>query len=342
MGLGVGITSFYLVRTGKLKPNRYFGAAPKVFLSSFVAYWAGKMSYILSDEYIEKFLKDAPESETAYYIRKDRGLQQPWTAIRDFGQEDTEEDDDDNYIFKINITIPSFQSILQSSLDGKENIVLSDKEKEILDECSDRSYIYYSMPLSILCGGLMLGAQKKGLISTVRATNSKWIKKLPVFPFRNRTFHGILFGFALGQILYLLSSDYEDSILEHAPEGELAALIRKRKETNKETKEILKNLFEEKKMGRKLKMRNNSDYSSEDKTTVQEGNKKNSIGSHEVLKSSDEKLTDIYKIDLDTHSTYFVDYKDLKSIDWFGKPEMDLKIQEFKRNKQTKIKVESD
>ena len=322
MGLGVGITSFYLVRTGKLKPNKYFGAAPKVFLSSFVAYWAGKMSYILSDEYIEKFLKDAPESETAYYIRKDRGLQQPWTAIRDFGQEDTEEDDDDDYIFKINITIPSFQSILQSSLDGKENIVLSDKEKEILDECSDRSYIYYSMPLSILCGGLMLGAQKKGLISTVRATNSKWIKKLPVFPFRNRTFHGILFGFALGQILYLLSSDYEDSILEHAPEGELAALIRKQNE--------------------KIDVINNSNYSSEDKTTVQEGDKKKSIGSHEVLKSSDEKLTDIYKIDLDTHSTYFVDYKDLKSIDWFGKPEMDLKIQEFKRNKQTQIKVESD
>ena len=322
MGLGVGITSFYLVRTGKLKPNRYFGAAPKVFLSSFVAYWAGKISYILSDECKEKFLKDAPESETAYYIRKDRGLQQPWTAIRDFGQEDTEEDDDDNYIFKINITIPSFQSILQSSLDGKENIVLSDKEKEILDECSDRSYIYYSMPLSILCGGLMLGAQKKGLISTVRATNSKWIKKLPVFPFRNRTFHGILFGFALGQILYLLSSDYEDSILEHAPEGELAALIRKQNE--------------------KIDVINNLNYSSEDKTTVQEGDKKKSIGSHEVLKSSDEKLNDIYKIDLDTHSTYFVDYKDLKSIDWFGKPEMDLKMQEFKRNKQTQIKVESD
>lgn len=214
---------------------------------------------------------------------------------------------------------------------------LSDKAKEILDECKNRSYIYYSTPLSILCGGLMLGAQKKGLISTVRATNSKWIKKLPLFPFRNRTFHGILFGFALGQILYLLSRDHEDSILEHAPEGELAALIRERKENSKK----LKNLFE-KKMGRKLKMRNNSDYSSEDKTTVQEGNKKKSIGSHEVLKSSDEKLTDIYKIDLDTHSTYFVDYKDIKSIDWSGKPEMDLKMQEFKRNKQTQIKVESD
>ena len=334
MGLGVGITSFYLVRTGKLKPNKYFGAAPKVFLSSFVAYWAGKISYVLSDECKEKFLKDAPESETAYYIRKDRGLQQPWTAIRDFGQEDTEEDDDDNYIFKIDIRIPSFQSTLQSSLDGKQNIVLSDKEKEILDECSDRSYIYYSMPLSIICGGLMLGAQKKGLISTVRATNSKWIKKLPVFPFRNRTFHGILFGFALGQILYLLSSDYEDSILEHAPDGELAALIRKQNEKIDQRKFKLKEI--------ERKLINNSNYSSEDKTTVQEGNKKISIGSHEVLKSSDEKLTDIYKIDLDAHSTYFVDYKDLTSIDWFGKPEMDLKIQEFKRNKQTKIKVESD
>ena len=320
MGLGVGITSFYLVRTGKLKPNKYFGAAPKVFLSSFVAYWAGKISYILSDGCKEKFLKDAPESETAYYIRKDRGLQQPWTAIRDFGKEDTEDDDD--YIFKINITIPSFQSILQSSLDGKEDIILSEKEKEILDECSDRSYIYYSMPLSILCGGLMLGAQKKGLISTVRATNSKWIKKLPVFPFRNRTVHGILFGFALGQILYLLSSDYEDSILEHAPEGELAALIRKQNE--------------------KIDVINNSNNSSEEITTIQEGDKKESIGSHEVLKSSDQNLSDVYKINLDTHNTYFVDYQDLKSIDWFEKSEMDLKIQEFKRNKEKKFKEEND
>ena len=101
MGLGVGITSFYLVRTGQLKPNKYFGAAPKVFLSSFVAYWAGKISYVLSDECKEKFLKDAPESETAYYIRKDRGLQQPWTALRDFGQEDTEEDDDVNVLHYI-------------------------------------------------------------------------------------------------------------------------------------------------------------------------------------------------------------------------------------------------
>ena len=322
MGLGVGITSFYLVRTGKLKPNKYFGAAPKVFLSSFVAYWAGKISYILSDGCKEKFLKDAPESETAYYIRKDRGLQQPWTAIRDFGQEDTDDDDDDDYIFKINITIPSFQSILQSSLDGKENIVLSDKEKEILDECSDRSYIYYSIPLSILCGGLMLGAQKKGLISTVRTTNSKWIKKLPVFPFRNRTVHGVLFGFAIGQILYLLSSDYEDSILEQAPDGELAALIRKQNE--------------------KIDVINNSNNSSEENTTVQDGDKKESIGSLDVLKSSDQKRTDISKIDFDTHSTYFVDYQDLKSIDWFEKPEMDLIIQEFKRNKETKIKERND
>ena len=152
--------------------------------------------------------------------------------------------------------------------------------------------------------------------------------------FRNRTFHGILFGFALGQILYLLSSDYEDSILEHAPDGELAALIRKQNE------KIDQREFKLKEIERKLI--NNSNYSSEDKTTVQEGNKKKSIGSHEVLKSSDEKLTDIYKIDLDAHSTYFVDYKDLKSIDSFGKPEMDLKMQEFKRNKQTQIKEESD
>ena len=303
MGLGVGITSFYLVRTGKLKPNKYFGAAPKVFLSSFVAYWAGKISYILSDGCKEKFLKDAPESKTAYEIRKDRGLQQPWTAIRDFGQEDTEDDD---YIFKIKIPIPFF-------LLKKTKIVLSDKEKEILDECSNRSYIYYSMPLSILCGGLMLGAQKKGLISRVRATNSKWIKKLPVFPFRNRTLHGVVFGFALGQALYLLTGDCEDRILEHAPDGELAARIRKQNE--------------------KIDVINNFNSPNEEKTTVQESDKKESDGSLEVLKLSDQKPTDIYKIDFDTHSTYFVDYQDLRSIDWFGKPEMEIIIQDFKRNK---------
>ena len=75
----------------------------------------------------------------------------------------------------------------------------------------------------------MFGAQKIGFISEVRETNSKWIKKLTVFPFQNRTIHGFLFGFAIG-LYYCISLRIIERILEHDHDGELAKSIRRARE----------------------------------------------------------------------------------------------------------------
>ena len=348
MGLAAGITSFCLVRTGKLKPNKRFGAAPKVLVSSFLAYWGGKFSYVLGEACKDKFLKDAPESETAYHVRKQRGIQQPWTAERDFGSKDThDDDDDDDIIFRINITIPSLSSFSRGhDAYEDENIVLSDKEKKILEDCENRSYIFYSIPLSILCGGVMLGAQWKGWIPRVRETKSTWILKLREilagsknFPFRNRTLHGVLFGLIFGQVLYYMSGDTEDSILEHAPDGEVAKLIRKQNEAVNRPKDWVDERIKER--GIKLykppqkEIYEDDNSHKEETLTDQHRDKNKSANSFNTPKSNESKENDILKIDPDTHLTYFTDYQDLKSIDWFGKPDIDInEIKEsLKQNK---------
>ena len=294
MSLGVGVAAYYLVRTGKLKPNKKFGAGPKVFSSSFLGYWVGKISYILSDACKDKFLKDAPESETAYHIRKERGLTQPWTAIRDFGNKnnDEDEDDDEDYI-QIKITIPSLRSIINpGTTKDDKNLVLNEKENKILDECERRSNFFYSLPLSLICGASMFVAQKKNWISKLRETNIKWIKKLPHFPFRSRSLHGIVFGYTLGQFLYIMSLDCEERFLKYAPDGDVAKRIREQREENGEDK---------------------ANNQVEDEIPSNTKNQSNSTSKN-----------DIFDIDPDTHSTYITNYNDISSIDWLEKREIEI------------------
>lgn len=143
MGAGAGLAVYYAVRTGHLKPSIRFGAAPKVIMASFTAYWFGKFSYLLSGACQKKFLRDAPESETAYYIRKEKGLPQPWTATRDFASEDEEDNETDDYKLEIKINIPSLRSIIYPD---SRHIVLSDKENEILSECGNRANFFFHFP----------------------------------------------------------------------------------------------------------------------------------------------------------------------------------------------------
>ena len=65
------------------------------------------------------------------------------------------------------------------------------------------------------------------------------------------------------------------------------------------------------------------------------GDKNKSANSFHIPRSNESKETGILKIDPDTHSTYLADYQDIKSIDWFGKPDIDLnEIKEsLKQNK---------
>ena len=263
MGLAAGISSFYLVHKGKLKPNKRFGATPKVFTSSFLSYWAGKISYVFSDGYNDKILKNASDSRKAYVIRKQRIPQQSSSAIsnfviqakilatqaisrlydidhrvHEFGEgnkivQRTSIDFGPNGLF-LATSLPliplsfflSFRKPMFLVASLEDNSGYNYREKEIINNSKERSYNYYSFPLSILCGGIVAGAIKKGLISPVIETNSKWIKKLPVFPFRSQTLLGVWFGFVLGQYLYLKSYEVEDKILERVPDGKLGKNLR--------------------------------------------------------------------------------------------------------------------
>ena len=101
----------------------------------------GKLSYILSDSCKDKFLRDAPESETAYHIREERGLPQPWTAMRDFGSKENEQDEYEPKIpelsdIKIKISISSFgDSYLKFMRTLHHKPFLSKKENDILAQC---------------------------------------------------------------------------------------------------------------------------------------------------------------------------------------------------------------
>lgn len=71
----VGGASMYLaVRSGRLKAHARYGPWPKVAGFSLVSYLAGQLSYIVSNACKDVFLRDAPDSEVAYFIREGRGL----------------------------------------------------------------------------------------------------------------------------------------------------------------------------------------------------------------------------------------------------------------------------
>ena len=99
MSLCASALSFNLVRAGKLRPHKRFGAFPPVLFGSIVGYVIGKVVYLTSD-WESKFLKDAPEGNIAYKTRKKRGLEQPWSADRSFNSAESEfvEDDTDKRI----------------------------------------------------------------------------------------------------------------------------------------------------------------------------------------------------------------------------------------------------
>ena len=201
--------------------------------------------------------------------------------------------EEEDYI-QIKITIPSLRSFIHPGYKDDKNLVLSKRENEVLDECENHANIYYSLPLSIICGSAMFVAQKKKWISKLRETNIKWLQKLPHFPFRNRTLHGIIFGYTIGQLLYVLSSDCEDRFLKDAPDGDVAKLIREEQEGNKNSDDRFNSRVIEEKL---------SNIKSQSKSNAKD---------------------DILDIDPDTHSTYLTDYSDVTSVDWFGKCEIDL------------------
>ena len=171
MVFGSTAATFYLVATGKIKGNKHLGAFPKICLSAVISEWVGNLLYRYSGRFPEKILKEAPNGRLAYDIRKERGIEQPWAAERDFDGKDF-----------------SYWNVSANSSAQTDNITLF---KQIV-------YIH-----PIVNGMAMFGSQRLGWIPTVRETNAQWVKKLPLFPFRNRILHGIMLGLALQNILLI-------------------------------------------------------------------------------------------------------------------------------------------
>ena len=169
MVFGSSAFAFYLVATGKIKGNKHFGAFPKICLSAVISEPVGNLLYTYSGRFPDKILKEAPNGRLAYDIRKERGIRQPWTAERDFDGKDL-----------------SYRNL---SADNSAQSINQLLFKQIVN------------PHTIGYGLAMFVSQRLGWIPTVRETNAQWVKKLSLFPFRNRTLHGIILGLALQYIL---------------------------------------------------------------------------------------------------------------------------------------------
>lgn len=178
------------------------------------------------------------------------------------------------------------------NLSDEKEIVLSKKENEILNDCTNCGNYFFSLPLSILCGSLMFGAQKKGWISDLNTTKSKWINKLPKFLFRNRTFHGILLGYILGQIIYINSSDCEERFLKDDPDGVVARIIRQRRD--------------------ELSYVANQDIFVDNDSTKDEDKEQN------------DKIDELLRLDPYVNTSYLADYRDTSNIDWFSDSEIKI------------------
>ena len=118
--------------------------------------------------------------------------------------------------------------------------------------------------------------------------------------------------------MYFATSDCEDRFLRNDSDGLIAKCIREKRENGSRrflpiilmeldlsyTKKQLAILKEEKRVKG---------------LSIDDQEKWNSTNDHTT-----EKQIDITEIDPETHVTYLADYKDISSIDWFGKTDLEL------------------
>lgn len=194
---------------GLYTPKGRFGPWPVVVGSSFVAYWVGKISYILGDHCQNKFLKEAPDCEISYHIRQQKGLTQPWQAQEKFGHKPHKEEEDED--------VDSVETV--ADILTKTDVKLSNKEKQILEDCNNCAFYFFSLPLSLIFGGFLHLAQTKGWLKPSKRLQPP-LSKLP------KNIVGLTAGYILGQYLYLQSTDCSERFLQDAPEGEVAKALR--------------------------------------------------------------------------------------------------------------------
>ncbi len=110
----------------------------------------------------------------------------------------------------------------------EEDIVvrLSQKEQRILEDCRKVSVYYFSLPTATVLASLAYHAQSRGVLKESKRFSRPPLSRAP------KTLAFSLLGYALGQVLYMYSSDCAERFLQQAPHGEMARVIRKIREGN--------------------------------------------------------------------------------------------------------------
>ncbi len=208
-----GCASYLLIRRGVIVPQSRFAPWSLVIPSALIAYYAGKTSYVLGSDCKERILREAPDSEIAYVIRKERGLPQTKAAMEKYGSGDSVEYKQSSQGYVLSMFTNERLTLDESKL--------SPKEREILQDCEDCEFFFFCSPLSILFGSIAWYGQRKG-----RFKESRRLK--PPFAKLPKIVMGMFVGFMLGKFAYLNTSDCALRFTTDAPEGEVAKLINQR------------------------------------------------------------------------------------------------------------------
>jgi len=188
-----GTSIYWAVKSGKLKPNSRFGPWPKVFGFSSLAYIVSKISYVLGENCVNKFLEKAPDSDIARHLRD-----------KDQSSANVNDSEERTY---------SLVDIVDS--DDFDDSQLSGKERQILMDCNATAFYQYSLPVSSFLGLATFAGVSR---SSRFKTKSILVKSTPVGL-------GCAVGYFLGQLAYVYSGDCTNRFFQFAPEGVIASRL---------------------------------------------------------------------------------------------------------------------
>jgi len=174
-------------------PSKIMAGAVVVGASS-LAYILGKLSYILGDNCMEKFIKEAPESEITLGVMKNREEKQRLASEK--GK-----------------NLPAFKDLLEHV----DMDTMSLDEQSVVVECNRVAFWKFSLPCMIGSSGLTLLMFEKGFLQTRPSASYPRLPKL---------FLAALVGYTGGQVLYAYSQDCSRRLLIKAPKGDAAKRIR--------------------------------------------------------------------------------------------------------------------
>jgi len=202
-----GAAAYWAVKAGKVKTSKRFGSWPIVVGFGSFSYLVAKVSYVLGENCINKFLTQVPESEISYHIRKKRGIPHPGELVEGV-----------DYSDYLETAKPLSNFHLADVVDSEDfdETVMSLKEHQILADCNSAAFYQYSLPAMVGAGGSVYAAVTQ---SSRLQQKSLMKKSFPVML-------GCAAGYFLGQVLYMYSEDCTNRFLQYAPEGEIAARLR--------------------------------------------------------------------------------------------------------------------